>query len=78
MKRVIGIILSVVGVVITSASVILKLVSSPSLSVIGSSDGPTAIFLAGKLGGSGFQFPTILVGIFTLIAGLALAVQRKK
>ena len=47
MKKVIGITLSLIGIIMVAISLVLKI---KSLSVIGGADGPTSIFIAGKVG----------------------------
>lgn len=52
MKKKIAIILGIIGIVIIAACAVVKVPSS--VSIIGGADGPTAIFIAGKLpGGDG-------------------------
>lgn len=42
-----------------------------AVSVIGGADGPTSIFLAGKVG-SGFQLVTYLLGFFVVLLGIGI------
>ena len=55
MKKFVGIILTVIGIVIAAISLIFKVNGqmsvARSVSVIGGADGPTSIFVAGKIGG---------------------------
>ncbi len=51
MKKMAGIILAVIGIIVTASALILKIKGHMSVSVIGGADGPTSIFLAGKVGG---------------------------
>ena len=52
---------------------------SYTISIIGGADGPTSIFLAGKVG-SGFTLVTFLLGILIVlfITGIVLYIRKKK
>lgn len=76
MKKIIGIIFSVIGAATTCLGCFSKIATTKSISIIGGSDGPTSIFLAGKLGS--WQLPTILVGICVFVVGIGLALKGKK
>ena len=62
MKKTIAIILGVMGLVLAVFSAILKWKKQMSVSIIGGADGPTSIFLAGKVGND-FSVAGIVVGI---------------
>lgn len=51
-------------------------VSSPSVSVIGGADGPTAVFIAGN-SGSGILVPAIFAGIILVIIIVAVVIIVK-
>lgn len=77
MKKTMAIILGVMGLVLAGFSAILKWKKQMSVSIIGGADGPTSIFLAGKIGND-FSVAGIVVGIlFLVIAGL-LMLRKKK
>ena len=50
MKKMLGIGLSVIGIVTAVVTVIFKLKRQMSISIIGGADGPTSVFIAGKVG----------------------------
>lgn len=56
MKKAIGITLSVIGIIMAAISLVFKVNEqmsvAKSVSVIGGADGPTSIFVAGKIGGT--------------------------
>lgn len=77
MKKTMAIILGVMGLVLAGFSAILKWKKQMSVSIIGGADGPTSIFLAGKIGND-FSVAGIVVGIlFIVIAGF-LMLRKKK
>lgn len=71
-----GLIISAVGVIAIALSIILKLKKSVSISFIGGADGPTSIFLAGKIGGD-FSTMGIVCGIILIILAILLMVWKK-
>ena len=75
MSKIIGIISTVLGVLAALATIIFKMNESRSVSVIGGADGPTAIFLAGKIG-AGSVVAGIVTGIVLIVVGVILI--RKK
>lgn len=77
MKKVTALLLCVFGVIVTVVSIILKVKKHMSVSIIGGADGPTSIFLAGKVGGD-FALPGILIGIVLIVLAVILLVWRKK
>lgn len=80
MKKVVGIILTVIGIVTAVISLILKVKGQMSMarsvSVIGGADGPTSIFIAGKIGGTSAVIG-IVMGIVLLTAGILMIVRKK-
>lgn len=77
MKKTIAIILGVMGVVLAGFSVVLKWKKQMSVSIIGGADGPTSIFLAGKIGND-FSVAGIVVGILLLVITGFLMLRKKK
>lgn len=51
--------------------------AAASVSIIGSADGPTSIFLVGKIG-TGFTLSMTLIGLLLLIAAAVLFFMRRK
>lgn len=66
MKKAIGIGMGIIGVLLAIFGIIFKVKQNIAVSVIGGADGPTSIFVAGKVGGD--------VSVFAIIAGIVLIV----
>lgn len=77
MKRVFGLIASVLGVITIAISVLLKMEKSASISIIGGADGLTSFFIAGKVGAE-FSTAGIIGGTALIILAIFLMVQKKK
>lgn len=89
MKKIIGIILIVVGIISTSIGAVTLLLFNvksnvaSSVAIIGGADGPTSIFIAGKIGApmNGaiiVDFEAIIFGIGAFAIGLVLVLLKKK
>lgn len=89
MKKIIGIILIVVGIISTFIGAVTLLLFNvksnvaSSVAIIGGADGPTSIFIAGKIGApmNGaiiFDLEAIIVGIGAFAIGLVLVLLKKK
>lgn len=80
MKKIVGIILAVIGIVMAAINLVFKVNGQTSVarsvSVIGGADGPTSIFLAGKVEGSS-AVAGMIVGILLLIVGIFMIVRKK-
>lgn len=80
MKKIMGIVLMIAGFMATLRGEILlfniKSNAASGISIIGGADGPTSIFLAGKIGGP--LYGTIIGGIVVLVIGLILIFTKKK
>ena len=80
MKKVIGITLSVIGIIMAAISLVFKVNEqisvTKSVSVIGGADGPTSIFVAGKIGGTP-AIIGIIVGIVLLAIGIFIFARKK-
>lgn len=85
MKKGISILLTIVGIIMIAIGAIPKiatLVTSvtsayQSVSVIGGADGPTAIFIAGKIGGPELGWISIIAGAALLLAGIIMLIKGK-
>ncbi|MCC2817274.1 sodium ion-translocating decarboxylase subunit beta [Lachnoclostridium pacaense] len=77
MKKKAALLLCVFGVIIVSANIVLKINDNISVSIIGGADGPTSIFLAGKVG-EDFTLLGIIVGLILIVSATILFVQRKR
>ena len=49
MKKIFGVIIGVLGIVLVILGGIMKLKENTAVSIVGGADGPTAVFVAGKL-----------------------------
>lgn len=76
MKKIFGILLSVIGSIIAISGLILKIKGQVSASIINEANGPTSIFIAGKIGGTSAVIG-VLVGIILIILGVAIIVRKK-
>lgn len=76
MKKTIGIIAGIIGVLLAVIGIILKIKKSMSVSIIGGADGPTSIFLAGKLGGD-FSMAAIAIGVILLLIAVVLFLKNR-
>lgn len=74
MKKVIGITLSLIGIIMVVISLVLKV--NERMSVICGADGPTSIFIAGKVGGAS-AITGIVVGIVLLAIGIFVFARKK-
>lgn len=78
MKKKIGIIIvAIIGILAVIYGIITKTKAAASISIIGGADGPTSIFLAGKVG-DGFSLTFIVVGAVILVAALLLILRKRK
>ena len=75
MKKRLGIIAGILGIVLAVIGIVLKQKENTAVSV-GGADGPTSIFIAGKLNGDNFIF-MIVVGIILLILAGVIFYKRK-
>lgn len=76
MKRAVGGVIAIVGFVLSVFGIITKAKGVTSI-VIGGADGPTSVFIAGKVG-NGFGLGTIFVGIILVVAGVVIFIKSKK
>ena len=76
MKKRLGIIAGILGILLAVIGIVLKQKENIAVSVIGGADGPTSIFIAGKLNGDNFIF-MIIVGIILLILAGVIFYKRK-
>lgn len=76
MKKIVGIVLAAMGLVVASSGLILKARGYMSVSVIGGADGPTSIFVAGKVG-AGSAVTGFIAGIVLLAIGIFILIRKK-
>ena len=76
MKKVITIILAILGVLLLLISSIFKAKENNTISIIGGADGPTSIYLAGKVGWNSIL--GLIIGVLLVIILLILLKKRKR
>ena len=80
MKKIVGVIILVLGVIATGIGTVslinIESQAASSVSIIGGADGPTSIFIAGKVASP--LYAAIVVGVILLIAGLLLLLKKRK
>ncbi len=76
MKKPISKIMITVGGALLIAAAVAKMMEGKAVSVIGGADGPTSIFIAGKVS-PGWMIPAAVVGVFVLAAGIVFLVRKK-
>jgi len=75
-KRAVGGVIAIVGFVLSVFGIITKVRGVTSI-VIGGADGPTSVFIAGKVG-NGFGLGTIFSGAILIVAGVFIIIKSKK
>lgn len=77
-KKKLSIIGLVIGIIAVLFGIMVKFKKAASISIIGGADGPTAIFIAGKVGDN-FSWGLVLIGaVIAAIAVLAILKNRQK
>lgn len=76
MKKVFWIIPCIVGMLLVSFGGIMKVKENTAVSIIGGVDGPTSVFVAGKLNGN-LAFGLIIIGIVLLGVAVIAFFKRK-
>lgn len=78
MKKVVGGIITIIGIVMVAWGIHVYVFAKEATSIlIGGADGPTSVFIAGKVG-NGFGLGTIFVGIILVVAGVVIFIKSKK
>ena len=77
MKKILGIVAGVVGIIFIIAGIALKM-NNNALSVIGGADGPTSVFVAGKLNSVLVSILLIAIGVVMLIVAIIFYFLKKK
>lgn len=78
MKKVVGGIITIIGIVMVAWGIHVYVFAKEATSIlIGGADGPTSVFIAGKVG-NGFGLGTIFVGIILVVAGVVILIKSKK
>ena len=76
MKKVFGIGSCIIGMLLVISGAVMKLKGNTAVGVIGGADGPTSMFVAGKLNGD-FSVMLILIGIVLLAIATMIYWKRK-
>lgn len=76
MKRIAGIVFIAAGLLTALAGIIIKTNMASDIAIIGGADGPTLIFIAGRIGYP--VYGTLIVGSILLITGLVLVLMKRK
>ena len=71
-----GIAIAIAGSVITIIGLRFRFMENRAVTIIGGADGPTSIFLAGKVG-NGIGIIEIIIGIVILIIGFVIILLKK-
>lgn len=74
MKKAITVIIAVLGILLAVIGIHWKTKAAVAISIIGGADGPTSVFIAGKVG-DGLILGTIIVGI--ILTGIGFLIYRK-
>ena len=75
MKKGMGIISCIIGILFAVAGIVMKVKGTMAVSVIGGADGPTSVFVAGKLNG---DMANVFIIAGAVILGIVLLVYWKK
>ncbi|MCD8249423.1 MAG: sodium ion-translocating decarboxylase subunit beta [Lachnospiraceae bacterium] len=76
MKKTVSKVMIAVGAVLLIAAAAAKLMGRKSISIIGGADGPTSIFIAGRVS-SGWILPAAVAGVVALAVGVFLLRKKK-
>ncbi len=71
MKKVIAFIVAVVGLLLAAVGIQWKMKESASIGIIGGADGPTSIFIAGKVS-DGMALGTLALGVLLIVVGILI------
>ncbi|WP_455717803.1 oxaloacetate decarboxylase [Anaerosporobacter sp.] len=77
MKKIITIIGGMIGILLIITGVVSRSKQNMEISIIGGADGPTSIFLAGKVGNR-YWIGLIVVGIIILCISFFMFLKKKK
>ena len=79
MKKILGIIAGVVGIISVIVGVALKMNNNAiAIAIIGGVDGPTSVFVAGKLNSVLVSILLIAIGVVMLIVAIIFYLKRKR
>ena len=75
MKKIVVILVGIIGVLLAIAGIVTKAKKAMSIAIIGGSDGPTSIFLAGKVGAD-FSIGLIVIGLILVVLTIILWIRK--
>lgn len=77
MKKYVAVmIMGLIGILLTIAGVVSKAKKAVAISIIGGADGPTSVFLAGKVG-TGASVSLIIVGVILIAITIMLWLRKR-
>ena len=77
MKKIHGIVLAIIGIIAALFGIVLRLKENTAISIIGGADGPTSIYVAGKI--SNIQVTiSVVLGIVLLVIGVFVMIRNYK
>lgn len=77
MKKIYGPMIGILGAILAVIGMIGKEKEQMSVAIIGGADGPTSIFLAGKVGG-GISSVFVTVGVLLLVMAILWYVKQRR
>lgn len=77
MKKILGIVAGIVGIISVIVGVALKM-NNNAIAIIGGADGPTSVFVAGKLNSVLVSILLIAIGVVMLIVAIIFYLKRKR
>lgn len=77
MKKRAVIFAGIIGVIALIAGIVLKIKKSASVAIIGGADGPTSVFIAGKVGDD-LSTGVIGIGVILLLTVIIILKMKKK
>lgn len=79
MKKILGIVAGIVGIISVIVGVALKMNNNAiAIAIIGGADGPTSVFVAGKLNSVLVSILLIAIGVVMLIVAIIFYLKRKR
>lgn len=76
MKKIIAGIAIMIGALMVAIGSVVKWKEGAAISIIGGADGPTTIFLSGRVGND-ISVPMIIIGLIICAAGVGLCIHKK-
>ena len=73
MKKIHGIVLAIIGIIAALFGIVLRLKENTAISIIGGADGPTSIYVAGKIS----NIP-VIISIVLLVIGVFVMIRNYK